>query len=232
MGCYLFSLVTIWLLWKQYEEYVQLRHNYLRMAQPSQYTVMVRSRQQGRKRQMVVLKEGCGLDYSSWRRVLGRYWMMAQVDHIPGAMRSNFSVATFFENLFPNCIKKVTIMLEAEELDSLWAKYKKNCEWLEWAQAVTADRSQLRCRSCRSQDRLLKKIQKMLDEKEVGLCPTLPWLLTCTCSPDFTCLWVAGLGGINPEDSKRIHRMALPPRARVKPFVSHCGHERHDTGCH
>jgi len=145
-----------------------------------------------------------------------------QVDHIPGAMRSNYSVAAFFENLFPNCIKKVTIMLEAEELDTLWGKYQKTCDWLEWANAVTTDRKKLRCGRCRSQERLLKKIQKMLDKKEVrggggggsssrGRLVEEAFLLVCSLSKSLTppSSLLPGIGACDSEDTEGVYRMAL-----------------------
>ena len=41
------------------------------------------------------------------------------VHHIPGAMRSNTAVSSYFNALFPHSVQKVTIMLELPELEAL-----------------------------------------------------------------------------------------------------------------
>lgn len=41
-GAYLIVGVTLWLLWREYKGYVELRHQYLTLPQPQQYTIMVR----------------------------------------------------------------------------------------------------------------------------------------------------------------------------------------------
>jgi len=47
------------------------------------------------------------------------------VHHIPGAMRSNTAVSSYFHALFPDSVQKVTIMLELPELEALINKRDK-----------------------------------------------------------------------------------------------------------
>ena len=42
LGAYFMTGVTLYLLWRQYDEYVQLRHTFLAQAQPQNYTIVVR----------------------------------------------------------------------------------------------------------------------------------------------------------------------------------------------
>ena len=131
VGAYYMTGVCLYLLWRQYQEYVELRHAFRQRPQPENYTIMVH--------------------------------------HIPGAMRSNTAVSSYFNALFPHSVQKVTIMLELPELEALIAKRDRVKNKLEWVKVVQADRSKLRCawaRSPASIDRLVEELSEELPRLE------------------------------------------------------------------
>lgn len=102
LGAYYMTAVVLFLLWKAYEEYLQLRHAFRQRPAPENCAWA---------RLRLGVLERVSTPKHALTRIHARIHHPHQTDtvmvhHIPGAMRSNAAIAAYFEALFPGSVKK------------------------------------------------------------------------------------------------------------------------------